>query len=97
MSPFLIEQLAKVHDERHRYEQLWRRVRHTRALIFLALKQRFQRRISRDLAHAVARLTDLHELERWSVAAATADDTEAFRAEIARPHQTKYLGRRCAP
>ena len=37
------------------------------------------------------------ELERWSAAAATADDLEAFRAEIARPHQPKYLGRRCGP
>jgi hypothetical protein len=97
VSPFLIEQLAKVHDESRRQEMWWRRVRHTRGRIFLSLKRRFRRRVPTDLADTVAVLADPYELERWSAAAATADDLEAFRAEIARPHQPKYLGRRCGP
>ena len=97
MSPFLIEQLAKVYDESRRYEQWWRRVRRTRARIFVTLKRRFRRRIPRDLAITIARLKDLVTLEVWSLAAATVDDLESFRGAIARPQQPRYLGRKCGP
>ena len=95
VSPFRIEEIAKAHDEGRHYEQWWRRVRQVRARIFLSLKRRFRRRIPLELARRVANLRDLLELERWSLAAATTDDLEAFWGEIARPAQVRYLGRKC--
>jgi hypothetical protein len=95
VSPFLIEELAKYYDEGRRSEMWRRQLQRARSRIFRSLKRRFRRRVPLDVAYTVAALTDLVELERWSVAAATTDDLEAFRAEIARPHQPRYLGRKC--